>query len=344
MEEDDLIIVDDLDKQFTMEELDRALNKLKPKKAAGEDNIIPEFLKNAPIQLKEVLLDLFNYLYNNSLFPSEWSKSIIVPIFKKGDRLDPSNYRGISLLNILSKVYTSMLTERIYSWSEKEGKIVNEQAGFRKGHSTIDHIFTLYQMASNCLFGNKRKKFYCIFIDFQKAFDTVDRKKLWEVLKNIGVSTKFINALKAIYANVTGRVRVGEEYTDPIECPAGVKQGCKLSPILFALLINEVAKKVKTLCRGGFQFMPGTEILKILLFADDIALFALTPANLQNAINVLVTIAGQMGLKINSQKTKIVVFRKGGYLGKSEEWAINGEKIEIVNNYKYLGYLLRTKL
>ena len=199
-------------------------------------------------------------------------------------------------------------------------------------------------MISNCLFGNSRKKFYCIYIDFQKAFDTVDRTKLWEILHNIGVSTKFLITLKAMYKEVTGKVRVGSEYSETINCPAGVKQGCKLSPILFSLLINELAKQINIHGRNGYQFLPGTNILKILLFADDIALFALTPASLQHAINILEFYAGQMGLKVNIQKTKIIVFRKGGFLGKSEKWFLNGERIETVNNYKYLECLMTTKL
>ena len=342
--EEVVVEVEDLDKQITMEELNRALNKLKAKKAAGDDGIIPEFLKNASSELKEFMIKLFNNLYDNGVFPSEWSSSIIVPIFKKGDRMDPSNYRGTSLSNILSKVYTSILTDRLYSWTENEGKLFEEQAGFRKGHSTVDHIFALSQLVSNCLYGNRRKKVYCAFIDFQKAFDTVDRARLWEVLVKIGVSTKFITTLKAMYSTVNARVRVGNEFSEPIECPAGVKQGCKLSPILFALLINEVAKQVKTICRGGYQFLPDTEIIRMLLFADDIALLSLTPANLQHAIDVLEVTASQMGLKINIQKTKVMVFRKGGFLGKSERFSLAGTNLEVVNNYNYLGFLMTTKL
>ena len=163
-------------------------------------------------------------------------------------------------MNIISKIYTSILTERIYNWAEREGKIVPEQAGFRKEYSTTDHIYTLSKLVSNCLFGNKRKKVYCAFVDFQKAFDTVDRNKLWQILSNTGISTKFLNALKAIYKTVRGRVRIGADLSEPIACPAGVKQGCKLSPILFSLMINEVAKTIDIHGRGDINFCLGQKL------------------------------------------------------------------------------------
>ena len=153
-----------------------------------------------------------------------------------------------------------------------------------------------------------------------------------------------MKTLKAMYKNVSGKVRVGSKMTNEISCYAGVRQGCKLSPLLFSLLINEVGKSVSTLARGGYQFMPGTQITKSLMFADDISMMANTPGSLQHAINILNVTAKQYGLKININKTKIIVFRKGGYLNRHEKWFIEGEKVEVVNQYKYLGYTLTTKL
>ena len=90
-------------------------------------------------------------------------------------------------------------------------------------------------MASNCLYGNRRSKLYVVFVDYKKAFDTVDREILWGILKKRGVSTKVIRMLRAIYKVVNAVVRVGGKLTGVIKCPMGVKQGCQLSPILFSL-------------------------------------------------------------------------------------------------------------
>ena len=89
------------------------------------------------------LFQLFNKLYDEGIFPKEWSKSIIVPIHKKGDANIPDNYRVIALTSVLSKVYAHILNKRLTCWAEQEEKILEQQAGFRAGYSTIDHIFTL---------------------------------------------------------------------------------------------------------------------------------------------------------------------------------------------------------
>ena len=343
-DESDIIEVEELDTEITLEEVLRAISNLKTKKAAGGDGIIPEFLKNGNQGMIEFMVEFFNKIYNEGYYPKEWSNSIIVPIFKKGERTDPSNYRGISLNNIISKVYTGVLNERLYRWSEENSKIGLVQAGFRKQHSTIDHIYTLTQMVSNCLYGTRRKKFYCIFIDFKKAFDSVDRKKMWVVLKKIGVSSKFIRALKSMYNSVKGKIRVGSNWSGEIDCLSGVKQGCKLSPLLFSLMINEVIKKLDANLTSGYQFNPGSYVIKSLLFADDLALPSDTPRGLQQAINLANDSARELGLSINIDKTKVIVFRKGGFLNKDEKWHIDGTMIDVVNNYKYLGYTVTTKL
>ena len=100
--------------------------------------------------------------------------SVIIPLFKKGDDSDPDNYGGISLLSIVSKVFAAILNKRLYAWAENEEKISKEQAGFRKGYSTIDQTF-LITMVKSKLDSRRGGKVYVAFIDYEKAFDTVDR-------------------------------------------------------------------------------------------------------------------------------------------------------------------------
>ena len=338
-------ITDDmLDKEISNEEIKQACQKMKNGKAAGMDGLPSELLKLAEDKIRPYLNKLFNKIFLTGSFPLKWSKAIIVPIFKKGDKQLTGNYRGISLLCILSKIFTSILNARIYLWAENNNKISREQAGFRKSYSTIDHIFTLQNIASNCLFGRKRTKLYVAFIDFRKAFDTVRREVLWEILESQGLSSKMLRMLKGIYKKVLACVKQGNEQTNYFNCPLGVKQGCQLSPLLFSLLITEVAKRVARFGRSGYQLLPGTKEIYSLLFADDIALIATTPAGLQNQINHLKIAAEQLGLAANLDKTKIIVFRKGGYLGQYEKWVYGRDQIEVVNSYKYLGYTLTTKI
>ena len=310
----------------------------------GVDEISSELLQASKGRLLEFLFKLFNIMYNTSAFPLRWAKAIVIPIHKRGDVNVPDHYRGISLLSITSKIFMGIINRRLYNWAEDKDKINIEQAGFRRSYSTIDHIFTLHSLVSNCLYGRKRSKVYVCFVDFKKAFDTVKREKLWEVLHRQGVSGKMLRMIKAVYNKVIAVVRYGGETTEEINCPQGVRQGCQLSPLLFTLLITELAQEIALGGRQGYQFNPGMIELFTLLFADDIALIATTPAGLQNQINILKRGAERLGLVVNLDKTKVMVFRKGGFLGRLEKWFYGEDRIEVVNKYKYLGYTLTTKL
>ena len=337
-------MVQELDQEITRLEVDKAMQKLKKDKASGIDEVSAEILLHSKDKIQPYLCKIFNKIFETGYFPIQWGIATIIPLFKKGDRDLCDNYRGISLLSITSKVFTAVINSRLYTWAENNHKINEEQAGFRKSYSTIDHIYTLHSMASNCLYGSKRSKLYAAFIDFQKAFDTINRDKLWEVLVRIGVSSRMVNVLKAMYVNIKAVVRQGLEKTQEIECPIGVRQGCLLSPLLFALLVAEIAYHVAGEGRAGYQMIPGAQEIFALLFADDIVLLSLTPVGLQTQINNLKTAAENLGLIVNLNKSKVLVFRKGGYLGRLENWHFGDQPMEVVNSYKYLGYTLTTKL
>ena len=183
------------------------------------------------------LVDLFNVIYDLGKYPIQWAKAIIVPIHKSGSHDNPNNYRGISLLSCISKCFTTILNKRLYNWLENESKIVENQAGFRKNYSTTDNIFTLHAIVQNCL-SKKGKKLYVAFVDFKKAFDSVNHAKLLEVLQNEGIGGKFLRILNSMYSSLQSCVRVEGGLTDFFNCPKGVRQGCVLSPTLFSIFIN----------------------------------------------------------------------------------------------------------
>ena len=336
--------VPELDDPVTEQEVRQAVRNLKQGKASGLDGICGEFLKYSENIVAPFLAKLFNKLYDMNVFPSDWCKSVIIPLFKKGDDKLPDNYRGISLLSIVSKVFTAVLNKRLYTWAEKEEIFCKEQAGFRKGYSTIDHIFTLVTMVKKKLNNKRGGKVYVAFIDYKKAFDTVDREKLWETLQKLKTSSKMVNMLKSMYSSVQACVRWGASISDFFDCSLGVKQGCLFSPLIFSLLISEVADFVRQNGRHGIQLLPGLEEIFLLLFADDVVLVSSTPAGLQNQISNLQKASDSLGLTVNLDKTKVMIFRKGGHIASGEKWFYNGSKLEIVNSYKYLGYTLTTKL
>jgi len=266
----------------------------------------------------DFMCKLFNIIFSEGIYPEEWQKAMIVPIFKKGDRHSPDNYRGISLLSLLSKCYTSVLNKRLVTWIEKNEKIAGEQAGFRKGYSTVDHIFTLNAIVEKRLCKRGGKLYVC-FVDLKKAFDSVKRDLLFDVMQKNGLSCKFMKAVVAMYKSVVACVRVdATAKTEFFDCPLGLRQGCMLSPILFSIFINEVADSIKENGLHGIQLLPGLIELFMLLFADDIALLSDTVKGLQNQLDVLNNTCKELCLNVNLNTTKVMVFRKGGFLGKGE--------------------------
>ena len=154
----------------------------------------------------------FNKLFKGGSFPIEWTKAIIVPLHKKGDPIDMANYRGISLLSVLGKVFTFTLNKRLTEWTESNDVLSDAQAGFRKTYSTTDHIYTLYACIEKYMLWNG--KFYVAYVDFSKAIDTVQHPILWNILLRAGVKGRVIRILKSMYSTIKACVRCGSSCTE----------------------------------------------------------------------------------------------------------------------------------
>ena len=271
-----------------------------------------------------------------------WTESRLLPLFKKGIVNNTSNYPGICLSNVSSKVFSVIINNRLQEWIEEYNLTGEHQAGFKKGYSTVDHMFTLLAHIQKQFSFNR--KLYVAFIDFEKAFDSINRHLLWPILLKNGIKGQLFQCVKTMYDNVKVRVRCGTNLTDVIHCTAGVRQGDACSPILFSLFINELAIEVINNGRHGARFLLDAFELFILLLADDIVLLAETVVGLQNQLNNLNRAASTLQLNVNMLKSNIVVFRKGGYLGAREKWVYNGVPMPVVNVYKYLGIYFSTRL
>ena len=156
---------------FSLEELQKSIISLKVGKSTGPSGILPEMIKCTLTDITDLLLPLYNTILVTSDFPEYWGQSILCPFHKAGSFSDPNNFRGISLIDTLNKVLTGMIFNRITKWAESNNKIDQAQSGFRNGLSTIDNLFTLQAMVQKYL-SKKGGRFYCLFVDFSKAFDT----------------------------------------------------------------------------------------------------------------------------------------------------------------------------
>ena len=183
------------------------------------------------------------------------------------------------------------------------------------------------------------------FIDFKKAYDTVNRNVLWSVLLRAGVHGKMFKMIQAMYSSVKACVLGSSKngHSRLFECLQGLKQGCVVSPILFSLLINELATEIILNGKHGISFSSDETELFLLLFADDLTLLASTVVGLQHQLNILHKETERLRLTVNLEKSKIIVFRKGGFLRSTEKWFLGGKQLEIVNSYKYLGLTFSTR-
>ena len=340
----DQIIEQILHGPITYNEIDKSLNNLKAGKACGSDGIGPEFYKVNSSILKEHLYILFNKIFEIQSYPTEWSKSLIYPLHKKGNLANVQNYRGISLLNVISKIFTGILFDRLTHWSDINVHIPESQAGGRKGYSTIDNIFCLQSVVQKYL-TKKCGRFYVLFVDFSRAYDSIQRCKLWELLIQKGLKGNMLNMLQSMHSNVLAAVRTGKySITDYFHCMNGVKQGCILSTLLFSLYVSKLESILKVSGLPGIQILPNDVDVFLLMYIDDICIFSDNVLDLQKKINLLETYCNEWGLRVNTTKTKIIVFRNGGTLKKSEKWVYKGEQLESVTYYSYLGLLISSRL
>ena len=183
------------------------------------------------LSLAQLSSACFNLCFTSGHSPTEWDFSDIIPIPKKGkDARDPLQNRCITIMCCVAKIYSSILNKRLQNYLENNNILVEEQNGFRTGRSCIDHIFVMCTVLRNRKLLGK-DTFIC-FIDFRKAFDSVNRNLLLYKLSKIGVSGSMYQAISSLYSNPKSRVILQDYNTDYFNCPIGVKQGDCLSPTL----------------------------------------------------------------------------------------------------------------
>ena len=323
---------DDLDKNISEQEIRCAVFKQKNGKSCGPDDLSAELIKSSYDIISPYLISLFNDLFNNGVYPESWGLGYIVPIFKGGDPKSPKNYRGITLNNILAKIYSQILLNRLTSWTEKYDKISNCQFGYQKGKSTTDCIFILHSIILKVL--NNDQKLYSIFIDYEKCYDKINRLFLWQKLIAENVSTKMTRAIKSMYSSVRSAIRYNNLTSRCIHSYLGVKQGDPSSSLLFMMFVNDIISNINTNLEGIFSV---DEVqLFLMLYADDQVLFSTSPTSLQLMLNDVETYCNAWGLKINVAKTKVLIFEKGNFYT-YYDFYLYGEKLEIVTSFKYLG-------
>lgn len=303
-----------------------AVRKLKNGKAAGVDEIRGEFLKCSGKAGLEWLHRILNLAWRSGKVPSDWSSAIIAPIYKKGNAKDCNNYRGISLLSIVGKLYATIIEKRVRDIVEDS--LDENQCGFRPARGCRDQIFSMRQIIEK--YQENNKNLFMCFVDLEKAFDKVPRQTLFEILSEYGVNGALLKSIQSLYVNSRAAVRIDGKLSSWFQVGNGVRQGCCLSPLLFVIYMDKIIKSA----RFSGKVNIGDISVDCLAYADDLVLMADSVGDLQLSINELNRACNEFQMKISAAKTKVMHV---GKVRMNVLCLLDDFSLEQVSEFKYLG-------
>jgi len=313
-------------------EIMEAVKEMKRNKAVGVDGIPGEFLKALGEKGMKELVEMCKKMYEEGVWPEDFTRVVMIPIQKKSNAIDCEDHRTISLISHASKILLKILTKRIEA--KAKGFIGQNQFGFRKGCGTRDAIGVMRVLCERSL--EHDNDVYICFVDFEKAFDRVDWIKMMQVLKLLGVDWRDRRLINDLYMRQQAVVRVAGGDSEPGVIGRGVRQGCPLSPLLFSIYAEAMMVEAMEDIEEGVRV--GGEPLKDVRFADDQGMVASTEQGLQKVMNRLNETAKRYDMKINVKKTKVMVVSREE--GKAVNLTIDGQKVEQVKTFKYLGAIM----
>jgi hypothetical protein len=337
-----------------LKEIVDALDTTQEGRSPGKCGIPAEIWKHGGTEIVSELHKLILKIWSEENTPQDWRDASIIPIFKKGSRRECGNYGGISLLSIAGKILARVLLNRI---NRHIAPVIlpESQCGFRSGRGTTDMIFCLRQTQEKCI--EQNMPLYAVFIDFTKAFDTVSREGLWQVLTKFGCPAKFVSIIQSLHSGMKASVYQDGNESKEFDVSNGVKQGCVLAPTLFSLYLSamlEIAFKnsgdgvcIQTRHNADlfnvahFKAKRKTSqiIVREMLFADDCALVAHDADSMQRLVDRFSLAAEQLNLKINIKKTECL-FQPAKYCTSSQtpdEIHVRNETLAQTKDFVYLG-------
>ena len=316
----------------TNEEIQQLIKNLRNGKSPGPDNIGPGLVKEASSVLCEPLLYIYNLSFSSGIVPSRLKVAKVIPIHKNGDKNIAGNYRPISLLSIFDKLLERIMYHRLYSYLQKHSILYRYQFGFRHNHSTS---LALIEVVDNILQHlDNNEKIIGLYLDLQKAFDTVNHNILLNKLSNYGVRGLAHQWFKSYLHDRKQYTCINNANSRLANITCGVPQGSVLGPLLFLIYINDIGNAVPE------------ETVK--LFADDTNLFVAgkTIALANEKANQSITLLNQWflanKLSLNTNKTCYMVFPPD--IAHSVHVELNGNDLLCVHNFKYLGVVIDDEL
>ena len=322
-------IVPFTDIQVTTDDVIAIIKKLKYRKSPGPDGILACTLKRCSKALAPLLKLVFEKSVNSGTIPPEWKTANVTPIYKKGDKCSPSNYRPISLTSLVVKILETVIKRQLVGHLETNGLLLNSQYGFREKRSCLTNLIQFYDEIMQNF--NNHDCMDVVFLDFQKAFDKVSHSKLIEKLANLHIGGNALHWIKNWLNDRQQRVIINEESSSPLPVSSGVPQGSVLGPTLFVCYINDLEDKIKC---------------PLVKFADDTKLWAHSvnaesAHGLQANINEAYSWSKKWKMSFNADKCKIMHI---GRNNPKNEYYMNGTLLPKTCSERDLGIKITPEL
>ena len=289
--------------QIHVEEILENLKKCKNKSAPGEDTITYQMLKKVPKNILAILSSIFTTCLRIGYFPDNWKKASVSMLPKPGkDSTIVKNYRPISLISCVGKVFERIIANRLSSYMERKKLFSPFQSGFRKGRMTAEQLLRLIEESSISI--KKRQITAALFLDAEAAFDQAWQDGIRYKLHNqLKLPQRLVRLLSSFLTNRSLTVKVGNETSRSVEMEAGTPQGSCLSPLLYLILVNDIPGKV-------------TETGSLSQFADDVAVWSRAYTfngamnKLQKSVNMLEGWCRRWRIKLNASKSQLLLIHR----------------------------------
>ena len=319
-----------------------------------------EVYKEGGTALTDKLHQLFQLIWQHETVPQDFKDASIIHLYKcKGNHQACDNHCGISLLSITGKALARVLLNCLIVHLER-GLLPESHCGFWKEHRTMDMVFAARQLQEKCQ--EQNADLYSTYVDLTKAFDTVSRDGLWRIIAKYGYPQKFITIVQQLHDGMFARVQDNGEISQPFPVSNGVKQGCVLAPTLFSIMFSAMQTdafrdtdvgiginyhtdgSVFNLRRLLTKTKVTSDTVNDFLFADDCSLNAASEADMQHSIDKFAEACNNFGLTISTKKTEVMHQPAPGKTYTEPNITINGQWLNVVDKYTYLGSTLSRNL
>lgn len=332
----------DTNDSITMGKMERALRQLSGSSAAGLDGVPPMLLKRMGRQTRMVMLAALNSVLTTGRVPRSWGRSRMRLIWKKGtDKSLPESYRPITVTAAMYRLFCHILRARIQVWAE--GVLGELQNGFRPGRCLEDNLFIVTQAVE--IAAKEGRTLLLAFLDVAQAYDTVETRRLWSILRALGLQENLLRLLEALYEDTQVVIHWGCRNTNTIAVSRGLRQGCPLSPLLFMLFVSSLERRLAESGRGfdvTYMKQRGSKVQRLpaLFYADDIVLMAENSTDMQSLLDICSDEGSALGLTFSARKSASMRYAPEGDDVDDTRLSLQGNGIERVVAYKYLGVTL----